>query len=192
MNKTFFILPGFKMQTKDKAYVWLINYLKSKKFKVIGVPVKWARNTLTQNAEDFKNFFNKNKGEVNYVLGFSYGAVINLLTASELKPNKIFLCSLSPDFKEDNKEMKDWIKNYLGKNRIKDIQTRSGRKLAKELSIPSIVFYGEKEGKQYPNLKNRCEETVKLARNSRLVIVKNAPHKINYPSYIEAIKENIN
>lgn len=191
MNKTFFILPGFKMQVKDKPYIWLINFLKSKGFKVVGVPVKWERTTLTQNANDFINFFNKNKGDVNYILGFSYGAVINLMTANDIKPKKIFLCSLSPDFKEDSSSMKEWIKNYLGKNRIKDIQTRSSIKLAKELSIPSIVFYGEKEGRQYPNLKNRCEETVKLARNSRLVIVKNAPHKIDYPYYVEAIKKNI-
>jgi len=179
------------MQTTDKPFVWLIHFLNSKGFKVVGVPVKWKRSTLTKNAEDFKKFFNINKGKINYVLGFSYGAVINLITANELKPNKIFLCSLSPDFKEDNKDIKNWIKNYLGKNRMEDTQTRSGIKMAKELSVPSVVFYGEKEGKQYPKLKNRSEETVKLAKSSKLVIVKNAPHKIDHFSYIEAIKKNI-
>src|SRR5690606_37231643 len=97
--------------------------------------------------------FHKHKGRQNYVLGFSYGAVIALITANDLKPKKIFLCSLSPDFKEDSKNMKEWIKKLIGKNRYKDIQTRSGRKIAQELKVPSVIFYGEKEGKQYPKLK---------------------------------------
>lgn len=188
-NRTFFLLPGFKMQIKDKSFGWLVKFLKDKGFKVVGVPVKWERTTLSQNAESFKDFFGKHKGKDNYVLGFSYGAVITLLTANSLKPKKIFLCSLSPDFIEDNKHMKGWIKKYIGKNRFDDVQTRSGKKLAKNLSVPSVVFYGEKEGKRYPRLKVRCEETAKLAKNSKLIIVKDAPHQIDFPAYIEAIKK---
>jgi len=190
-SKTFFLIPGFKMQIRDKSFGWLVKFLKDQGFRVVGVPVKWRYQTLSQNAESFKEFFNKNKGEVNYILGFSYGAVITLLTANELNPKKIFLCSLSPDFPEDTVHMKRWIMKYIGKKRFDDVKTRSGRKLAKELKVPSVVFYGEKEGKQYPRLKVRCEETVKLAKNSKLIIIKNATHKIDHPAYIEAVKKAI-
>ncbi|MFA6254144.1 MAG: hypothetical protein WC640_02745 [Candidatus Paceibacterota bacterium] len=187
IKKTIFLIPGFKMQITDKPYRWLVEYLKSKKFKVVKVPIKWQRTTLTQLAESFKKFYDKKKKGENYLLGFSYGAVISLLVANDLKPRKIFLCSLSPDFKEDGKETKNWVK-VLGKKRVADIKTRNGREFAKNLQIPSTVFYGEKEGEQYPQLKIRNEETARLARNSRLVVVKKAPHQIDYPAYMQAIK----
>jgi esterase/lipase len=184
-------LPGFTMQIKDKPFRWLVKFLKDKRFRVVPVSVDWKYKTLSQNAEEFIEFFNKNKGKENYILGFSFGAVLTLLTANILKPKKIYLCSLSSDFSEDKKAkiMKPWIMKYIGKKRYEDIDTRSGVKLAKELKVPSVVFYGEKEGKQYPQLQKRCEETAKLAKNSKLVVVKNSPHKIDFPEYIEEIKK---
>jgi pimeloyl-ACP methyl ester carboxylesterase len=133
--------------------------------------------------KDFEIFYLANKGKKNYILGFSYGAVITFILANVLKPKKIFLCSLSPDFKEDLESMKPWIIKYIGKKRFKDAKTRSAIKIAKELSVPSVLFYGEKEGKAYPKLKKRAEETVKLARNSKLVVVPKAPHDISFSEY---------
>jgi hypothetical protein len=51
-----------------------------------------------------------------------------------------------------------------------------------------LVFCGEKEGRAYPQLKKRCEETVQLASNAKLIIVKDSPHDIAYPEYVMAIK----
>lgn len=186
--KTFFVLPGFRMQANHKMFSWLVKYLESKKYKVLKVPIKWNYNTLTNNTKEFEEFYSKYKGKENYILGFSYGAVITLLTASKLKPKKIYLCSLSPDFMEDRKHMDRQSKKYIGKRRFEDTKMRSAKKYAKELIIPSIVLYGEKEGKKYPNLKRRCEETSKLARNSKVIMVKDAPHDISHPEYQRVLK----
>src|SRR3989344_6078254 len=128
-QKTFFIVPGFRMQASHKMFSWLVKYLESKKYKVVKVPVKWSRRTLTKNAQEFEVFYNINKGKINYILGFSYGAVITFLTASKLRPNKIYLCSLSSDFKEDRLHMSKRSKNYIGKRRYEDTKNRSGVKL---------------------------------------------------------------
>lgn len=173
-------------------YQWLIQYLKNKKFEIIKVPIRWNYHTLTQNAEEFKKFFLKNKKRENYILGFSYGAVLTLLTANVLKPRKIYLCSLSPDFNEDRTYMKKWEKRYIGKRRYTDTKTRDATQLAKELEIPSVVFYGEKEGEKYPQLKLRCEETSRLAKNSKLIVVKNASHNLADFEYQKAIKSILN
>jgi hypothetical protein len=85
--------------------------------------------------------------------------------------------------------MSNFIKQYIGKKRVLDCLTRSGKDIAKKLTIPTIIFYGELEGKLYPQLKKRCEETAKLVRNSKLIIVKNSPHDISHPDYIKAIKQ---
>lgn len=160
-------------------------------FNVVKVPVKWNRSVLTQNAKDFIDFYNKNKGKNNYVLGFSYGSVIALMTANMLHPKKIFLCSLSSDFKEDRITMDKNMVKYIGQRRFADTLTRSGRELARNLKISTVVLYGEVEGKQYPQLRKRCEETVRLAKSGKLVVVKGAPHKLDFPSYKEAIEQEI-
>lgn len=190
-QKTFFILPGFRMQTTDKPFLWLKKFLKEKGFNVIGVPVAWNNSTITKNSDDFKQFYNKNKGAENYILGFSYGAVIAFMTANELKPKKIFLCSLSPDFIEDKKFMHKSDIRYIGKRRYEDTLKRSAIKIAKDLSVPVIIFYGEKEAKKYPELKTRANDTARYATNSKIVVVKDSPHQIDFPEYIDAIKRAI-
>lgn len=189
--KTFFVIPGFKQKTNDKNFVWLKKILVEKGFRVIIVPVEWRRTTLTDCAFSFEYFFNKNRSEENYVLGFSYGAVIALITAEKLQPKKLFLCSLSSDFKEDVSSMSDVVKRYIGKRRVDDCLTRSGKDIAKKLSIPTIIFYGDKEGIKYPQLKKRCEETAHLSANTKIVVVKNSPHDISFPSYKKAICEHV-
>ena len=194
-QKTFFIIPGFKEQATDKNYAWLFSFLKTKNYKVVPVPVVWSYKTLSSNAAEleifFRKYFEKNKSEDNYILGFSYGAILALLKAEEIKPKKLFLCSLSPHFLEDIKYISLDVKKYIGQRRLADMKNRSGEIIAKSLSVPAVVFYGEEEEKNYPALKKRCEETVQLAKNAKLVVVKNSPHEINFPSYQQAIEEEI-
>lgn len=191
MKKAFFIIPGFKQKFDDPHFKWLTTYLKDKQFEVFCVPIDWDHKTISDYMEQFKLFYYKYKNEENYILGFSYGAVITFMTAMELMPQKIFLCSLSSDFKEDAKSMPPAVVRYIGKRRFTEIKYRSAIATARNLTIPSVVFYGEKEGIEYPQLKKRCEETARIAKNSKLVIVKNSPHDISYPEYIESIKDEL-
>lgn len=190
-DKTFFLIPGFRTQSTDKPFRWLVTYLENEGIRVVKTPIEWNHRTLSENTTEFVEFFSKHRTKENYVLGFSYGAVIALLTANFLKPKMIYLCSLSADFSEDHDAMDPWVKKYIGKKRYADIKTRSGRKLARQLLVPSVIFYGGKEGREYPQLKKRCEETSRLARGSKLIIVKNSPHHIDFPEYVEAIKKEI-
>jgi len=185
--KNIFVIPGFKQRTNDASFHWLQKFLKAKGYKVIMAPITWNRRTMNDYVVEFEKFYLKHKADENYILGFSYGAVIALMAGERLSPKKLFLCSLSSDFKEDLPRMKKWIIRYLGKRRVAEIATRSGRKVAKELSIPTIVIYGEEEGRQYPELKIRCEETVRFAKNARLLVAKDSPHNISHPGYINAI-----
>ena len=190
-KETFFLIPGFKQKISNRKFIWLIKFLETKKFRVLGVPIKWNHRTVSDCAKDFEKFYEKHKSKINYVLGFSYGAVIALLTANKLKAKKIYLCSLSPDFREDIIKMKPWIRKLIGEKRFQDIKTRSGKRLAKELKVPSVVFYGELEAKHYPQIRIRCKETVELANKSKVIVVKNAPHDISHIEYKKAIKKEL-
>lgn len=187
--KTIFVIPGFKQKPASKSFVWLKKFLNEKNFDVKIVPIIWNYKTITDYCLQFEKFYDENKGKENYILGFSYGAVIAYITAEKLQPKKIFLCSLSPDFKEDVSSMNNFIRCYIGKRRVKDCMTRSGKDIAKRLTLPTVIFYGEKEGEQYPQLKKRCEETALLAKNAKLIIVKDSLHDIANPEYMEAIKK---
>ncbi|HEX7724126.1 MAG TPA: hypothetical protein VF438_00070, partial [Candidatus Paceibacterota bacterium] len=185
--KKFFIVPGFKMQADDTAFSWLVEYLTREGYVVVKVPLDWNYKTISNNAKEFVAYFNKNKDDTNYVLGFSYGAVITFITANQVLPDKIFLCSLSPTFVEDQHWEKKWIK-YIGKRRYEDSLTRSSVRIARDIRVPSVVFCGEKEAIKYPALMKRCREVSKIAPQSKLVVVKDAPHQIDFPEYVSAIK----
>lgn len=148
---------------------------------------------MSDYAEDFRRQYREQKSDDNTVLGFSYGAVIAFLTANECKPKRIYLCSLSPDFREDIGAMTPGMRKIVGSRRMTDAKKRSGKVLAKELSVPATVFYGETEAKKYPQLKIRCEETIASSKKkSKLVVVKEAPHKIDHPEYKKAIMNEFN
>jgi predicted alpha/beta-hydrolase family hydrolase len=77
------------------------------------------------------------------------------------------------------------MRKFLGKKGFEDIQTRSAIKIAKNLTVPTIIFYGEKES----DLKKRCEETVQLAKQAELIMVKGADHEIHDPEYIKSLQK---
>lgn len=146
---------------------------------------------MNEYVEDFIKTYKKYQTKENYVLGFSYGAVIALISAHSISPKKIYLCSLSPDFREDVPTMSPWLKKYVGKRRIAQSLETSGREVAKNLKIPSVVFYGELEAKHYPQLKIRCKNTARLAARSKLVVVEESPHQIDFPTYQAAIVKEL-
>jgi esterase/lipase len=191
MTKTIFLIPGFKTQIADARYQWLVSYVKSKDYVVYPVPIVWNNRTVTQNAQEFIDFFESKNIQNSYILGFSYGAVIALTTATKTAPKKLILCSLSPDFLEDAAAMSDWHKSYIGDRRYADVATRSAVELTTSLQSNTVLFCGEKEGADYPQLQIRSQETAKLAQYAKLIMVENAPHDISFPTYRAAIQKEL-
>ena len=171
MTRTFFILAGFKHSPREPQFDWLEEFLKSEGFKVVKVDIHWRHRVMTDYVQEFEDFFEQHKTGENYVLGFSYGAMIAMISASKLSPDGVYLCSLSPYFQEDLEKLKPWWRAVLGLRRLADFKNYSAREISKGLKIPTIVFYGTAEAEKYPELKTRCEETAKLAQNSKLIVV---------------------
>ena len=189
MAKTIFIITGFKDKASDSQYKWMRTFFKKKGFIVKIPSIKWNHRVMSDYVDEFRQYYEENKSEKNYVLGFSYGAMIAFISAHELKPAKLYLCSLSPYFNEDLRTLKPWWKRFIGIHRLKDFKQYIAKSIAKNLAIPTVVFYGTREAKRYPELKVRCEETSKLAPKAKLVSIKDAPHRVDHPEYVEAIKK---
>lgn len=189
MQKTIFIIPGFRHDPTHTQYDWLTPFFQSKGFTVKKFGFKWNHKTMTDFINDFSQFFRQNKSDDNTVLGFSFGAMAGLITATNLKPQRLVLCSLSPYFDEDLKTLRNSWKKNIGVNRFEDFKKYKAEEIAIKIKIPTIIIYGSKEGNMYPQLKIRCVETSKQIPNAKLEVADNAPHEIDFPSYVATIKK---
>jgi pimeloyl-ACP methyl ester carboxylesterase len=186
--KTIFIVTGFKQKTDNVQFKWMRPFFKKLGYEVKTFAADWDHHVMSDYVAGFKEYYEKNKGKKNYVLGFSFGAMIALLSAKDLQPDRLYLCSLSPYFKEDMSKLRlDW-QRMIGVRRKQDFLLHSVNKATKQLDVPTVVLYGETEGDKFPNLKKRCEKTDESLSKSRLIVVPDSPHKIDHPEYIKAIK----
>lgn len=188
MAKTVYIIPGCFEKTGQPVYVQISDYFRKKRYFVKPVNIDWKNKTMSDYVLQFKSIVKKDKGKNISVFGFSYGAMIAFISASDLKPKKLYLCSLSPYFKEDLKYIPVKWKKIVGKRRIKDLNTFSFDKIACGIKSKTYVFVGDKEG----NLSiRRAKLANKKIKNSKLIIVLAAKHDISDKNYLSKIKENI-
>lgn len=146
---------------------------------------------MTKCYEEFKSQFlnyKRSKDEEIYILWFSFGAFLSLIASTELEIDGQFLCSISPFFKEDLPwTKKSWL-NYLGKNRVKDLETVSFEKLATKIDCKTIIFYWDQE---WPEVEKRALEAGEKIKNNTLIKIIWAQHDIWQKEYIEALEKNI-
>ncbi len=192
--KTIFLISGFDLdETAVEGYKLLAKGLKGKNYNVIPVDIKWRRKIPSEYVKEFKAFYKKHKAKENIVIGNSFGAVVAFLSAASLKPSAIYLCSLSPFFKEDRGKFPDsYPLNRFGKRRVEDLWSYSADKTAEDINktkVKTYVLYGEKEHKTSPNLVARAKNTAKKISNSSLIEVPNAPHNLEDKVYSSALVE---
>lgn len=189
MSKIAYIIPGYgENRLSRKAYGIIAGYFKDNEIKPIQVSIMWDLK-IPRNFEDYNNQFLKkfrgNKKDKVYILGFSYGAVIAFMTAKQINPASVILCSLSPYFVEDYKNIKpQWLK-WWKKNFNSEL---SFKKLLTGYKTKSYIIVGESEDK---SVMIRARSFKRNIKYSELKIAKGAKHNIGNKGYLEAIKEVI-
>jgi pimeloyl-ACP methyl ester carboxylesterase len=189
-GKTLFIIPGFKEKISLKQYRALQKLFVTKGFEVKMVPIAWNRSVMTDWIAQFSDFFRSNRGKKNVVLGFSYGAMIALMTAKETKPDQLILCSLSPYFAEDLPKIPDRWKRFIGKRRTEDFGRYSMKGVVKGVSSKVKVFIGSAEQKQFRQLAARCTLAAK-ALGTSVIVVEGVKHDIGDARYLDAIDREV-
>jgi len=188
MKKLVYILPGYLEFTKEKKYQIVGSFFKEKGYLVKYVDINWKYKTMSDYVKEFEEKVSKDNTTNFSVLGFSFGAMIAFASVIKLKPKKLFLCSLSPYFKEDVFKLKSWQKKAVGKKRIKDVENFSFKKIVKNIRCKTFLFVGEKE---HPLVFNRIKETHKKMKNSKLIVVPNSKHDVGNEGYLKCIKDNV-
>ncbi len=188
MKKTAYIIPGFTQNSNDEEYKRVMKYFKENNFKVIPIRITWKYRVMSDYVNEFLKQYKKEKDEETILFGFSFGAMIALISAAKIKPRTIILASLSPYFKEDLKHVKKTWQKYVGKKRLQDLKKYSFKELASKIKCKTILTMGGKEGKE---LQRRVREAKKKIKNSELIIIKKATHDISQKEYYEKLKEII-
>lgn len=189
-GKTLFIIPGFREKIVHNQYRALRKLFTAKGLTVRLVPIMWDRTVMSDWVVQFHDFYREHRGKKNVVLGFSFGAMIALITAKTLKPNELILCSLSPYFSEDLPTIPDWWKRYIGKRRTEDFGRHATKDAVKDVSGKAKVFIGSVEQNKFPQLAKRCASAAR-ALDTSVIVVEGAKHDIGDARYQRMLDQEI-
>lgn len=191
--KTAFILAGFDLHETATSpdYLRLRTGLTEQGYHVIPIDISWKHKTPSQYVDEFISTYKSNASDENIIIGNSFGAVVTFIAAPKIKADRIFLCSLSPFFKEDRGKQPDSLGlKYFGKKRMNDLWSYSATLIANSVKNSKVyVLYGEKEHQTSPILVGRCKDTAKNIINASLIEIKGAPHDMSDGIYTNAILE---
>lgn len=185
--KKFYVLPGFGESTNDSSYKKLIDLSQKKDFKSLAFNPTWTRKTVTDWINEFKDFLKKNPPDKNSVaIGFSFGAYILALSATEYKFKKIIFCSLSPYFKDDLSKLPKLAYKILGKKRMSDFKKYS---FPQNIASPAVFLVGEKD---LPLVIARSKKSFKSWQgHKKFILVKNAGHDLGEGKYLTDIEKEL-
>lgn len=193
---TIFLITGFRpgvTATHDK-YKHFIKLLEDKGYKVVPVDIDWAYKTHTQFVSLFLKYYKAMKTDRNVLVGNSFGALAALLSAREFEPDEIYLCSLSPFFKESlvDKEVENYSKKRFGTRRVEDLKQYSIVRVAEELNSTQIkvhFLFGSIERTIYPMLPKFTETYQRLFKNSTITELDDVAHSLRLPEYYQSVVE---
>lgn len=189
---TVFTIAGYDLHGTSSTKLSLLNEgLRSKGYNVVPVDIDWKHKTHTQYIKEFVKIYDRYKTEENIVLGNSFGAAVAFISAPIVKPDKIYLCSLSPFFKEDRGKYSDeYTIDKFGVRRAEDFWSYSAGEIADEINsqkISTMVVYGGKERQMYPILVERCRQTAKKIVRAELIEMPDCPHNLSDETYSKAM-----
>lgn len=190
MRKIVYILPGHKESHRThKSYTKVASLFEKNGFEVVHVDIQWDASFPKQFAVFTKQFllqFKKVRGAKVYVLGFSYGATIAFLTAKRTYPAHLILCSLSPYFSEDLKNLEPiWLKFW------KRDFTKSDYSF--KVFAPGVVSRVDliAGSEEHSSVLKRARDARKRLSNASLTIAKGAKHNIGQKEYLATIEKLI-
>lgn len=189
-KKTAFIIPGHTESEHLSQYKKIAASFGKRGYKPVRIHIDWRYRTMSDYIDQFLVAARRHPGDC-VILGFSFGAIIAVATAAELKPERLFLCSLSPYFREDLARLPAAWKHMMGKRRMADFASRSFADVARGVRCPVSLFAGETELRQFPSLDRRVRDAHERLQRSTLTVVPDGKHNLAQPQYLAAVQNAI-
>jgi hypothetical protein len=187
ITKQAFIIPGFTELPSRKGVREITKMLDKAGYSVATVAIEWNYRVMSDYVAQFNKLYQEKKGDQNLILGFSFGAMIAVISSLELQPDNLILCSLSPFFAEDMKTIPNGWKRSIGKHRTSDFSGFNLNAICKNVKAKTSILVGEKEIKQYPQMLRTVIRANQILPNSGLVRIPNGKHNIGQLEYLRAI-----
>ena len=184
MKKVVYIIPGYlESHHSKRGYGKIAKMFEFRGIVPIHVEINWGDKksvNFTDYTMQFLKLYKKQKDIEVPIFGISFGAMIALLVASRIKPKSLVLCSLSPFFEEDMKNIKPawlkwWKEHYIGGD-------YSFTKLAPSIKYETYLIVGDKEHK---SCIIRANDAKKKLLNSHLYVAVGAKHADHQKEYLE-------
>jgi len=188
MKKIAYIIPGFTENIKDKGYREVVKSFEARNYQAVLVRISWKYKVMSDYVDEFLDQVTHNNNDKACFFGFSFGAMIALISATRLDIQSLFLFSLSPFFKEDLKNLPKYIKKDIGKKRLEDFEKYSFKELAEQINCRTILAAGEREHRY---LLGRVEDAHNKIKESELFIINKAKHNISQKEYRNKLREII-
>lgn len=184
-----FIIPGFLGVPSEKIYQQVSASYKNKEIEPIILDISWKRKTMSEYVDYFLSVYKQYAGNEIHLFGWSFGAMIALITASRVPVETLVLCSISPYWQEDmNKLLKSWIAG-VGKRRVVEFATLSRKDISMKVNAKKVVMLvGVKEGSIMINV---TQSIAKDVNAQNIVIIQGVGHNIAKERYAEVIKQQI-
>jgi len=190
VKKVAYIIPGYEQShLKQRGYNKVAKFFAARNITPVHVEIDWHGQqpaTFQNYVDQFLAQYQKEKNTEVYILGFSYGALIALLSVSKLKPQAIILCSLSPYFTEDLAHFPEELLTWWRTNFVDS--DYSFTKLAPRVKARTYLVVGDAE---HPGTIARAKAAKKVIVESKLSIAKGAKHNISQKEYLETLEKLI-
>jgi len=188
MSNILYIIPGLGQTSTSPGYPAIIKHVQKQGYTVIPLQISWKYRTMSDYMAEFRAQATKHTKDDNItLLGFSFGAYIAFLAATEIPVDNLLLCSLSPYFKEDLPTLRRSWKAYMGKHRIGDFKNYSFDKLSQKIAAKNItLIHGEFECYE---LIHRVHDAQKKLKHAKVIPLEKTKHDISQKIYINTIKK---
>ncbi len=185
-KKILYIIPGFGESIKDDGYKRISMFANKNGYKVIPIEVIWKNRTASRWLTQIREVVDLNGHENATVLGFSFGAYLTILLSQEYKFKKIIVCSLSPYFSDDIKNLPMLAHKILGKRRIENFKQIHFPKN----NLTSAVFCIGLEDLDI--VINRVKKAYKVWSGSKeIIFIEKVGHEIENESYLQKIYDKL-
>ncbi|PJE74314.1 MAG: hypothetical protein COV01_02345 [Candidatus Taylorbacteria bacterium CG10_big_fil_rev_8_21_14_0_10_41_48] len=181
-TKRIYIIPGYGETTRRKPYMKLAQIASDLGYEVTKINPDWAGGLMTDWVKSFVEKTHGSKYENSLVIGFSFGAVIAILGAQQTRFRKIILCSLSPYFSEDIKDLPPEVWDTFGNKHKVDFKKHP---FPIESVVPASFLIGEKD---WPMAIDKIKKRYSGYKGARkFFLVPKADHSLpdNYLALIE-------
>ena len=191
--KTVLLVPGFKGVRSSGSDGPLLQAIGEVGYNVEFVNIQWKWTVVNDWADRTQEAYKRYDPANTILAGFSFGAVTALIVAAKRLPAELWLFSLSPAF-DDDRELKHPDKDtlrWVGSRRLHAFAALDYQEMIKHITCKTLVFYGEREMVDTPELVCRCELVAQQIPDSRLIKVPDVGHVVDDARYVAAIRSNI-